>query len=228
MTTSILVVEDDKQIIKYLKSAITSNNMTFFGAQNAKEAIQKIISNHPDIIILDLGLPDLDGQDLIKEIREWSHTPIVVLSAREAEVEKIKALENGADDYITKPFNTGELFARIKVALRHSKKLNSQADSIFKFEYFTLDFASRRVFIENQEVRLTPIEYKLLSILVKNSGKLITRSQLLKEVWGKNFDDHGNHLRVHTQHLREKLGDNPLSPRLIITIPGIGYRFGEG
>ncbi len=228
MTSSILVVEDDKQISKYLKSAITTNDMSFIEAQSAKEAIQRIISNHPDIIILDLGLPDLDGQDLIKEIREWSQIPIIVLSAREAEAEKIKALENGADDYLTKPFNTGELFARIKVALRHSQKLNSQANNIFEHEDFKLDFAARRVFVGEEEVHLTPLEYKLLSILVKNSGKLITRSHLLKEVWGKNFDDHGNHLRVHTQHLREKLKDNPLSPRYIITIPGIGYRFGDG
>ena len=228
MATSILVVEDDKQISKYLKSAIEANDMKFFGAQNAKEAIQKLTSNQPDIIILDLGLPDLDGQDLVKEIREWSQIPIIILSARESESEKIKALENGADDYLTKPFNSGELFARVKVALRHSQKLNYQSKNLFHYEDLRLDFAARRVFVSDNEVHLTPIEYKLLSILAKNSGKLITRMQLLKEVWGKNFDDRGNHLRIHTQHLREKLNDNPLSPRFIITIPGIGYRFGDG
>lgn len=223
----ILIVEDDNHIRKYLRSTIETYGMQPLEALNAKEAVHMIIAKRPDVILLDLGLPDKDGQSLIQELREWTQTPIIVLSAREEEAEKIMALGNGADDYLTKPFKAGELIARIKVSLRHAEKLGNGGNSIFKYDDFTMDFAAKRVFLGETEIHLTPIEYRLLNILVKNSGKIIARTQLLKEVWGKNIDDHGNHLRIHTQHLREKLGDNPMLPKYVITIPGIGYRFGD-
>ncbi len=220
----ILIVEDEAEIRRYLRATLAAHDMTALEATTAKEALQIATTQRPDVILLDLGLPDRDGTELIAEIRGWSRTPIIVLSAREQERDKIEALELGADDYLTKPFAAGELIARIRVALRHSERLKDDGGAVFDYAGLTVDLAARRVTLDGRDVRLTPIEYKLLSVLIKNAGKVVTHAHLLREVWGKHSLDNNHYLRIHTQHLREKLGDDPLIPRFILTEPGIGYR----
>jgi len=222
---SILVIEDEPEIRKFLSAVLESHDFKIKFAETAKEGL-KLFTSHPaDILLLDLGLPDMDGIDVIKKIREWNNTPIIVLSARGQEADKIAALELGADDYLTKPFGTGELLARIKVALRHFAKVNQENITVFESGSLKIDFDKRVVLVEKAEVHLTPIEYKLLTSLVKYAGKVITQKQLLKEVWGKNSDENSHYLRIYVQHLREKLNDDPLNPKYILTEAGIGYRF---
>lgn len=220
----ILIIEDEADIRKYLRAILTNNSIEVIEAANARDAISSIIGNNPDLIILDLGLPDKDGQELVCELREWCKTPIIVLSARESEAQKVQALENGADDYLTKPFSSNELLARIKVAMRHVNNSHENNNNLFEFDGLKIDFAARNVMLNDIELKLTPIEYRLLTSLAKNAGKAITHSQLLQAVWGKRATEDTTYLRIHTQHLREKLNDDPMNPKYIITIPGIGYR----
>jgi two-component system, OmpR family, KDP operon response regulator KdpE len=220
----VLMIEDEKEIRKFLKLTLTSHGYAVMEAKDGKEGLRLLTTLRPELVILDLGLPDMDGLEIIKQVREWGDTPIIVLSARGHEQDKIGALELGADDYLTKPFSAGELMARIKVALRHSRPAAS-ADQVFEHEALKINFTGRVVKVDGKEVHLTPIEYKLLSVLVKNAGKVVTHQQLLKDVWSKSAPENNNYLRIHTQHLREKLQDDPLEPRYIITEPGIGYRF---
>lgn len=220
----ILMIEDEKEIRKFLKLTLTTHGYALLEAKDGKEGIRLLTTLRPELVILDLGLPDMDGLEIIRQMREWGDTPIIVLSARGNDQDKIGALELGADDYLTKPFSAGELLARIKVALRHSRPASASADNIFEHEGLKINFTGRVVAVDGQEVRLTPIEYKLLTILAKNAGKVVTHNQLLKEIWSKNAPENNNYLRIHTQHLREKLHDDPLEPRYIITEPGIGYR----
>ena len=220
----ILIIEDELEIRKFLLMTLRAHDYSPYEAKNGREAISQIIGNNPDLIILDLGLPDNDGQDIIVELREWCKIPIIVLSARENEQEKVKALENGADDYLTKPFSAPELMARIKVALRNSAKQNSNVSHLYKFNGLEIDFAARLVKLDGKEIKLTPIEYKLLTTLAHNAGKVITHTQLMNAVWGKRANDDNSYLRIHTQHLREKLNDDPMNPKFIITIPSVGYK----
>jgi len=222
---TILCIEDESDIRKFLRLTLASFDMTAIEAETGREGLQKIIVHRPDVILLDLGLPDMDGLEVIRQVREWNQSPIIVLSARGQERDKIEALELGADDYLTKPFAAGELIARIKVALRHAQRLKDDGSAVFEIDGLSVDLAARRVSLDGDDVRLTPIEYKLLSLLVKNAGKVITHSFMLREVWGKHSLENNNYLRIHTQHLREKLKDDPLNPRFIYTEPGIGYRF---
>ncbi|UDF04430.1 response regulator [Asticcacaulis sp. AND118] len=223
--TTVLLIEDEADIRRYLRATLTVQDYDVLEAATAKEGMQQLTLQKPDLVVLDLGLPDQDGQDFIRQVREWSQTPILVLSAREQEKDKVQALENGADDYLTKPFAPGELLARIKVALRHgARRAHPDADR-FERGGLRVDFAARRVWLDGEDVHLTPIEYKLLSELVRNAGKVMTHVQLLKAVWGRHSTEQSHYLRIHTQHLREKLGDDPLKPRFILTEPGIGYRF---
>ncbi|MBW8880797.1 MAG: response regulator [Asticcacaulis sp.] len=224
-TATILVIEDETEIRKFLRVTLSANGFTPVEAETAREGLQKVIAQRPDLILLDLGLPDQDGQDFLRELREWSQTPVVVVSAREQEAEKIAALEGGADDYLTKPFSAGELLARIRVALRHARRLNDRGTSVYTFRNLSVDLAARRVILDGEDVHLTPIEYKLLATLVKHAGKVLTHAQLLKEVWGRHSTEQILYLRIHAQHLREKLKDDPLEPRFILTEPGVGYRF---
>ncbi len=226
MSATILIIEDETEIRKFLRVTLSANGFTPVEAETARDGLHKLISQRPDAVILDLGLPDQDGQDFIRDVREWSQVPIVVVSAREQEAEKIQALESGADDYLTKPFAAGELLARIRVALRHARKV-SDGSPVYDFKGLTVDLSARRVTLDGADVHLTPIEYKLLSVLVQHAGKVLTHAQLLKDVWGKHSSDQNHYLRIHTQHLREKLKDDPLSPRFIITEPGVGYRFAD-
>ena len=221
--TKILIVEDEVEIRKLIRGILLADNMSPLEALNAKEAKSQIIGAGPDLIILDLGLPDMDGQKLILELREWCQIPIIVISARESEREIVSALENGADDYLTKPFSTAELIVRIKVALRNNSKSDKKYTT-FESNGLKIDFAARAVTLNAQEVKLTPIEYKLLCLFAQNIGKVLTHQQIMAAVWGKRSNDKNNYLRIHTQHLREKLFDDPLKPTFIITIPSIGYK----
>jgi two-component system KDP operon response regulator KdpE len=225
MGASVLIVEDEREIRRLVSAALTLSDFGVIEAETGKAGQQALIGRRPDLVLLDLGLPDMDGQDWILSVREWSRTPIIVLSARDQEAEKIAALENGADDYLTKPFSSGELIARIRVALRHAHGSEGPAEPILRFEELEIDIAARRVSLGEDEVKLTPIEYRLLITLARHAGKVLTHGQLMKEIWGKRATDSNQGLRIHTQHLREKLKDDPLSPRFIITEPGIGYRF---
>lgn len=221
--TSILVVEDESEIRKLLQLLLQDFEVKF--ASTAKDALRSIALYPPEIIILDLGLPDQDGMEIIQKVREWSQVPIMVLSARSKEEEKVRALEIGANDYLTKPFGGAELLARIKVILRYLQTNQKSSSPIFEIGDLKIDLANRQVFVKNDEIRLTKIEYKLLSILVRNAGKVLTHSQLLKEVWGKNSNENSHYLRIYTQHLRDKLADDALNPKYIFTEIGIGYRF---
>ncbi len=219
----ILIIEDEAEIRRFLSFSLENNGYKPILATTGKEGLQQVIAARPEMVILDLGLPDMDGQEVIARLREWSSLPIIVLSAREQEQEKVKALENGADDYLTKPFGLAELLARIKVALRHARVGEMEAEVFIQGD-LKVDRAKRIVMLKEEEVHLTPTEYQLLSLLVKHAGKVITHSQLLKEIWGKHTPENTNYLRIHMQHLRQKLKDNPLKPTYIITEPGIGYR----
>lgn len=182
-------------------------------------------TRNPDIVLLDLGLPDLDGIEVVRRLREWSEVPVVVLSAREQEQDKIKALDAGADDYLTKPFGAGELLARIRVALRHKATQQAgQRESRFVLDNLRVDLAKRAVFLNEIEVHLTPIEYRLLAVLIKYAGRVITHSQLLKEVWGPPYADQTQYLRVYMAQLRHKLEADPARPRFLMNEPGVGYR----
>jgi len=179
----------------------------------------------PDIILLDLGLPDIDGLEVTRRLREWSDIPIIVLSAREQEQDKIKALDAGADDYLTKPFGAGELLARIRVAMRHKlMRQDTAGEPVFILANLRVDMSQRQVFLDEQEVHLTPIEYKLLTVLIQNAGKVVTHSQLLKEVWGPSYSKETQYLRVYMTQLRHKLESDPARPLFLINEPGIGYR----
>jgi two-component system KDP operon response regulator KdpE len=182
-------------------------------------------TRNPDVVLLDLGLPDLDGLEVTKRLREWTQTPIIVISAREQELDKVKALDAGADDYLTKPFNAGELLARIRVALRHGSRQNAgQQEPVFVLQNLRVDLAKRQVFVDDKEVHLTPIEYKLLTMLIRHAGKVMTHSQLLKEVWGPAHVNEVQYLRVYMTQLRHKLEVDPARPRFLMNEPGIGYR----
>jgi two-component system, OmpR family, KDP operon response regulator KdpE len=221
----ILLIEDDPQIRRFLRATLPSNGYRLLEATTAQEGLRLTGLQHPDLIVLDLGLPDLDGLDVMRQLREWSATPIIVLSVRDRESDKIAALDAGADDYLTKPFGTGELLARIRVALRHAiSAAQGDDDPIFQTGELRVDLAHRQVFVGETEIHLTPIEYKLLTTLVHHAGKVVTRDQLLKEVWGTGYSQESHYLRVYMGQLRHKLEADPTRPRHLITEPGVGYR----
>jgi two-component system KDP operon response regulator KdpE len=221
----ILIVDDEPQIRKFLRATLTSHEYQVNEAEKAADAIKALTVHPPDLMLLDLGLPDGDGLDVIRELRGWSQLPVIVLSARGQEQDKVTAFELGADDYLTKPFGAAELLARISVALRHARVAASASPELaFHAHGLTVDFAKRLVLVDNLEVHLTPTEYKLLSTMVSHAGKVVTHGQLLREVWGKHTTEQGHYLRIYMQHLRQKLGDDALNPRFLITETGIGYR----
>ena len=217
----ILVVDDEAPIRRYLRAALSAQGFTVYESASGEEALQAVLSHRPDIIILDLGLPDIDGIEVTRRLREWSQTPIIILSVRESEQDKIAALDAGADDYLTKPFGTGELLARMRVALR--KQSSTANEPVFESKGLSLDFARRLVMVNGQEVQLTPTEYDLLKILVTHAGKVITHRQLLRQVWGEGYDDM-HILRVNVSNLRGKIEPDPSRPTYIHTEPGVGYR----
>jgi two-component system, OmpR family, KDP operon response regulator KdpE len=223
---TILVIEDEPQMQRFLRIVLQGQGYGFIEAQTGQEGLIQAATRSPDIILLDLGLPDIDGLEVTKRLREWSNTPIIILSAREQEQDKIKALDAGADDYLTKPFGVGELLARIRVSMRHEvMRQAGQTEPIFILDNLRVDMLRRQVFLNEQEIHLTPIEYKLLVILIKQAGKVITHSQLLKEVWGPSYTKETQYLRVYMTQLRHKLEVDPARPRFLMNEPGIGYRF---
>lgn len=217
----VLVVDDEAPIRRYLRAALSAQGFTVYESALGEEALQAVLSHRPDIIILDLGLPDIDGIEVTRRLREWSQTPIIILSVREAEQDKIAALDAGADDYLTKPFGTGELLARMRVALR--KQSSAANEPVFESNGLSMDFARRLVTVNEKEIQLTPTEYDLLKILVTHAGKVITHHQLLRQVWGEGYDDM-HILRVNISNLRGKIEPDPSRPTYIHTEPGVGYR----
>jgi two-component system KDP operon response regulator KdpE len=220
----VLVIEDEPQMRRFLKASLESHDYGLAEAVNAREGLSQATGRNPDVILLDLGLPDLDGIELTRRLREWSRTPIIVISARGREQDKIAALDAGADDYLTKPFGVGELLARLRVALRHAAAPDGGGEPVFEVGDLKVDLAARLVFRRGAEVHLTPIEYKLLATLVRHAGKVVTHRQLLKEAWGPNAVDQTHYVRVYMTQLRHKLEDDPSRPRYLLTESGVGYR----
>ncbi|WP_143317534.1 response regulator [Clostridium sp. HBUAS56017] len=226
MKTSILVVEDDKAIKNFISTALDANSYNCLTAENGKQAILTTTSKRPDIIILDLGLPDIDGVEIVKKVRSWSICPIIVVSARSEDKDKIEALDAGADDYLTKPFSVDELLARIRVAIRkmnYDSKSNKETN-IFVNGDLKIDYSAGCVFLNDEEVHLTPIEYRLLSVLAKNVGKVLTHSYILKETWGQSYENEVSSLRVFMATLRKKIENDTNDPVYIQTHIGVGYR----
>lgn len=222
---SILVVEDEGEIRRFLRISLTNNGYSLIEASRGEEGLTLLSEKRPDLIILDLGLPDLDGVSFVKRAREWTAVPIIILSARSQEVDKIEALEAGADDYVTKPFGVLELIARIKVALRHSSNKEAPIEEpTFETGHLKIDLVKRTVTVKGEEVHLTPIEYKILSLLVKNADKVVTQEVLLREIWGPGHAKQGHYLRVYFGQMRQKLEEQPARPQYLITEPGVGYR----
>ena len=217
----VLVVDDEASIRRYLRAALGAQGLIVYESASGEEALQAVLSHRPDIIILDLGLPDIDGIEVTRRLREWSQTPIIILSVREAEQDKIAALDAGADDYLTKPFGTGELLARMRVALR--KQPSAANEPVFQSGGLTVDFSRRLVMVQDKEIQLTPTEYDLLKVLVTHAGKVITHHQLLRQVWGDGYDDM-HILRVNISNLRGKIEPDASRPTYIHTEPGVGYR----
>jgi two-component system KDP operon response regulator KdpE len=221
----VLVVEDEPQIRRFLRATLTHHGYHLIEAVTAQEGLAYAATHNPALIILDLGLPDLDGLDVTRQVREWSEVPIIVLSARGQEQDKIAALDAGADDYLTKPFGVGELLARMRVALRHVQQAaEASGDSCFEVGDLKVDLARRQVMVAAEEVHLTPIEYNLLKTLVQHAGKVVTQTQLLKEVWGPAYSAESHYLRVYMSQLRRKIEVDPARPRYLLTEPGVGYR----
>src|SRR6266498_370094 len=222
----VLIVDDEVSIRRYLRAALGAEGFATHEAKTGQEALDGVVLYHPEIIILDLGLPDIDGVEVTRRLREWSQTPIIVISVRDSEQDKVAALDAGADDYLTKPFGTSELLARIRVALRRSNKSEEEA-VVFQQGDLLIDFMKREVRVNDVPVTLTPTEYSILRTLVTHMGKVLTHQQLIKEVWGGNYEVNAHLLRVNVSNLRRKIESNPLQPRHIITEPGVGYRFKE-
>ncbi len=218
----VLVVDDEPAIRRFLRVSLSAHGYVVFEADNGQAALSAVVADRPDLIILDLGLPDLDGIEVTRLLREWTHIPIIILSVRGQEADKIAALDAGADDYLTKPFGAGELLARMRVALRRAGQ--SGTEPVFTSGDLTVDLARRVVTVAGQEVQLTPTEYDLLRVLVTYAGKVLTHRQLLREVWGVGYGQEMHMLRVNVSNLRRKIEPDPARPRYILTEPGVGYR----
>jgi two-component system, OmpR family, KDP operon response regulator KdpE len=220
-----LVVDDELQIRRLLRVCLEGDGYRVQEATTGQEAILEAAQRKPDVVVLDLGLPDLDGVAVLKRLREWSRVPVIVLSVRDREEDKIAALDHGADDYVTKPFGTGELLARLRVARRHAGP--APEASVFCSGRLEVDLSARLVRLGGKEVKLTATEYSLLRLFIQHAGKVLTHKHILREVWGPNYQEQTHYLRVYMAHLREKLEPEPSRPRLLITEPGVGYRLME-
>ena len=219
-----VIVEDDPHIRRFVHNALEAEGWNVFEAETVEQGVVEAAARKPDLVIVDLGLPDGDGVDLIREIRGWTSIPIIVLSARTAEADKVRALDMGADDYLTKPFRVGELLARVRVARRRSALTKEAPSSLASFGDVEVDLAARTVRKAGQAVHLTPIEYRLLSLLVTNIGKVLTYRQICREVWGPSHEHESHYARIYMGHLRGKLEDNAAQPKHITTETGVGYR----
>ena len=227
---SVLIIEDEKSISDFISKTLSSNDYRIVTAANGKDGMALITSSLPDLVLLDLGLPDMDGLEIIRSTRKWSSMPIIVISARTQEKEKVIALDAGADDYITKPFGTNELLARIRTAIRHNNKIVSDGTNSnrpYSAGKLVIDFEKRRVILDGKEIHLTRVEYKIVSLLAKNSGKVMTYDTLIDQVWGPYADDNNRILRVNMANIRRKIEANPGEPEYIFTELGVGYRMLE-
>jgi two-component system, OmpR family, KDP operon response regulator KdpE len=222
MGEKILVVDDEEAIRQFLDVSLTSQGYDIVAAASGQEALSKVGSQHPELIILDLILPDIDGVEITRRLRQWTQIPIIILSVRGSENDKIAALDAGADDYLTKPFSAGELLARIRVAWRH--KSHPFEESVFNNGVLSVDLTTRRIAVSGQEVQLTPTEYDILRALIHHAGRVVTHRQLLQEVWGEQYGDELHMLHVNISNLRRKIEPDPARPSYIITEPGVGYR----
>jgi two-component system KDP operon response regulator KdpE len=218
----VLVVDDENAIRRYLHTALTAQGFAVYEAANGQETLSAVVENRPDVIILDLGLPDFDGVEVTRRLREWSNTPIIILSVREAEQDKIAALDAGADDYLTKPFGTGELMARMRVVMR---RLAGKPDEpILQVDNLKMDLSRRVVTVNENQISLTPTEYEILRLLLQNAGKVLTHRQLLRQVWGTAYESEMHMLRVNISNLRHKIEPDPTRPHYLVTESGVGYR----
>ena len=221
----VLVIEDEAPIRRFLRSALVDHGYQFVEATNAKEGLAQATTRNPDLIILDLGLPDMDGLEVVRQLREWTTLPIIILSARGQETVKVNALDAGADDYLTKPFGVDELLARMRVILRHTARLAQEVDEpIFILDDWKVDLSKRQVFVGEKEIHLTPTEYKLLITLIRYPGKVITHRQLLKDVWGAAYTNESQYIHVYMTRLRHKLELDPTRPQHLMLELGVGYR----
>jgi two-component system KDP operon response regulator KdpE len=218
----ILVVDDEQAIRRFLQTSLTANSYTVFEATTGQEALAAVVNHRPDVVILDLGLPDIEGIGVTTRLREWTQIPIIILSVRGQESDKIAALDAGADDYLTKPFGVGELMARLRVVLR--RIAHPGDEPVFTSNGLKVDLVRRLVIVADQEIQLTPTEYDLLRVLVTHAGRVLTHQQLLRQVWGMGYENEVHMLRVNISNLRHKLERNPARPQYIITEPGVGYR----
>jgi len=221
---NVLIVEDEQAIRRFLRAALEAEGLRVWEAETLQRGLIEAATRKPDLVILDLGLPDGNGIDFIRDLRQWSQIPVIVLSARTEESDKIAALDAGADDYLSKPFGIGELQARLRVALRRNAGMQ-QSDPLVSFSDIQVDLANRRIMRAGEELHLTPIEFRLLAVLLNNHGKVLTQRQLLSQVWGPNAVEHSHYLRIYMGHLRQKLEADPARPRHLLTETGIGYRF---
>ena len=223
----VLVIDDELQIRNLLEMALTSYGYTAHLAATGQEGLMLAVSMHPDLVIVDLGLPDMDGKDVVTRLREWSSVPIIVLTAREQEQEKIAALDKGADDYVTKPFSMGELMARMRVCLRRFCHSEEQKP-VLSCGGISMDLLQHKVLMEGREVKLTPTEYELLKYMLKNAGKVLTHKQILKAVWGNDYDEDLHYIRIYMRQLRRKIEKDPAQPKYLLTEAGVGYRLSGG
>ena len=224
-SATIIVIEDEAQIRRFLRTTLASEGYQVIEVETGKQGLAEAATRKPDLIVLDLGLPDMDGVEVVKGIRAWSSVPIIILSARSQESDKISALDAGADDYLVKPFGVGELLARIRVALRHVSSISNGAEEgVFSVDELKVDMIHRKVMVSGAEVHLTPIEYRLLIVLVKHAGKVLTHRLLLQEVWGPNYVERAHYLRIYMGTLRHKLEKDPARPRFLLTEVGVGYK----
>ena len=224
----VLVIEDEPQMRRFLRVSLESHGFRLVEATTAAEGLGLAASHNPEVVLLDLGLPDGDGMGVARRVREWSRMPIIVISARGREADKVEALDAGADDYLTKPFGINELLARIRVALRHAQQASVPSTPILEIGPMRIDLDRREVTVSGSEVHLSPIEYRLLVLLARNAGRVLTHRQLLKEVWGPGHAEQTHYLRVYMASLRRKIEPEPARPRLLATEPGVGYRLRDG
>lgn len=222
----VLVVDDEPAIHRFMSPALSANGYEGLRAETGAEALALIVNRRPDIVVLDLGLPDMDGKEVIRRLREWSDVPVVVLSARDREAEKIEALDLGADDFVNKPFGIGELMARLRAALRHRMQEKGETP-VLRIGDVEIDIPRHRVSRAGEEIKLTPKEFDLIAFLARHAGKVVTHRQILREVWGPAHEHDTQYLRVYIGQLRAKLEPDPTNPTLVITEPGVGYRTGE-
>ena len=220
-----LVIDDEPQIRRLLRVTLEANGYRVFDAAPGQDGVVQAAQRRPDVVLLDLGLPDLEGVEVLKRLREWSGVPVIILSVRDREDDKVAALDAGADDYVTKPFNSGELLARVRAALRHARPAPEVA--VFRLGGLEVDLTARVVKLDGKDIRLTATEYSLLRLFVQHAGKVLTHRQILREVWGPTYVEQTHYLRVYMAHLREKLEANPAQPERFITEPGVGYRLVE-